>query len=70
MPNADHLGKVDDHRFERLVFDHDVEFVEVSMNEADTGESDNELHELRLKQSRGDMRGKLGDLSPVAVKGQ
>jgi hypothetical protein len=67
MPNADHLRKVDDHRFERLVFDHDVEFVEVSVNETNTGESDNELHKLRLEQSWSDMSGKLGNLSPVAM---
>ena len=67
MPDADHLRKVDDHRFERFVFDHDVEFVKVPMDETDTGESDDQLHKLRLEQSRGDMGGKFGDLSTVAL---
>lgn len=52
MSGADHLGEIDYDRFTVFSPDEDIEFVEISMNEAVFGETDDEFHQSRIQVGR------------------
>lgn len=61
MSRADHLRKINHDRLEVTVLDHDVEFVEIAVDQAGVGEADDEFHQLAVEVGRAD--GVLGDLA-------
>ncbi len=49
MRGADHLREVDDDGFAGLAADEDVELVEVAVDEPCAGETDDQVHQLRVE---------------------
>ena len=52
MSGADHLGEIDNDGFTVFSPDEDVEFVEISMDEAVFGETDDEFHKSGIQVGR------------------
>jgi hypothetical protein len=49
MPDADHLREINHRRLIIFFPNHDVEFVEITVNETDVGHSDDEMHEFGVE---------------------
>lgn len=65
MPDADHLGEIDDNGLKRLVLDHDVELVEITVDQTDPSESNDHLHQFRLQESWRYVGGQFRDLTAM-----
>lgn len=49
MPDADHLREIDHGRFIVFLRDHDVEFVEIAVDQADVCHADDKVHKLGVE---------------------